>query len=125
VTIEAYGLRRIIIEHDGPGQASPVVLAALPADVQHAIEQIQRDPIAAPAEPPAPDGPDDRAARRITWAVNAFIYIGGLVIGIGVAGFAVIQLLRGSDRLYALMAAFGLASAFRCAMELVKHSNQD
>src|SRR5262249_53971987 len=128
VAVESHGYsrrRRIVIEHAGPGLASPVVLGSLPDELAGAIEQIRRDPLPALAEPLAPEDPADRAARNITWSVPALMYIAGLVMGIGFAGFAVLQLLRGSAPLFAIMAVFGLVSAVQCARELLKHSRQD
>lgn len=86
--------RKVIIVHNAPGKASPVVLATQDADLRAAIMGIKRSPAVAETEPPVPETPEGKTARSLASNVVSLIYLAGLVTFLVIFLFAVTGLLR-------------------------------
>lgn len=112
----------LIIDHTGPGRASPLELMSLGPNVSRAISRIRRDP--APALPDLPADSWDRAARKVAWTTFATVYVLAFALGVGLVGYGVVQLTREPGLFHVVLIVLGLGFIYKGVRRIIRHSRR-
>jgi hypothetical protein len=110
--------RRTVIEHSAPDVASPVTLISLPEDVHYWLSAIRRDPLPAGWTAEVAPTPNERVRQNTGRTIELVMYAFGVLLGLGMIGYGVFQMIRTPDVFFVVWIAVALFIEFRMVREI-------